>query len=167
MDKRHVTKALLLKSYRKGIKLKINELTRSLVGKFVGVYEYSCGRIQARANGVVLPHSILNPERKIIHAAITENKRLSAVMEPIKTEQDKVPPKVKVKPVRAKNGYVKTGRRPPGGPSKMEPYDARKRGRTRGPSRQTELQYLTSTPCQAAGSFHLRSDISEWRLHVL
>jgi transposase len=126
-DKRHVTKDLMLKYDRKRIKLEINELTRGLVGKFVDVYEYGCGRIQVRANGVVLPHSILNPERKITHAAITENKRLSAVLEHIKTEQDMAPPKVKVKPISAKNGYVKTGRRPPGGPSKMEPYYARRR----------------------------------------
>jgi hypothetical protein len=126
-DQRHVTKNLMLKYDRKRIKLEINDLTRGLVGKYVDVYEYGCGRIQVRANGVVLPHSILNPERKITHAAITENKRLSAVLEHIKTEQDKAPPKVKVKPVSAKNGYVKTGRRPPGGPSKMEPYYARKR----------------------------------------
>ena len=126
-DQRHVTKDLMLKYDRKRIKLEINELTRGLVGKFADVYEYGCGRIQVRANSVVLPHSILNPERRITHAAITENKRLSAVLEHIKTEQDKVPPKVKVKPISAKNGYVKTGRRPPGGPSKMEPYYARKR----------------------------------------
>jgi hypothetical protein len=126
-DQRHVTKDLMLKYDRKRIKLEINELTRGLVGKYVDVYEYGCGRIQVRANGVVLPHSILNPERKITHAAITENKRLSAVLEHIKTEQDNAPPKVKVKPVSAKNGYVKTGRRPPGAPSKMEPYYARKR----------------------------------------
>ncbi|MEP4979703.1 ISNCY family transposase [Ascidiaceihabitans sp.] len=126
-DQRHVTKDLMLKYDRKRIKLEINELTRGLVGKYVDVYEYGCGRIQIRANGIVLPHAILNPERKITHAAITENKRLSAVLEHIKAEQDKAPPKVKVKPISAKNGYVKTGRRPPGGPSKMEPYYARKR----------------------------------------
>jgi hypothetical protein len=126
-DKRHVTKDLMLKYDRKRIKLEINDLTRGLVGKYVDVYEYGCGRIQVRAKGVALPHTILNPERRITHAAITENKWLSAVLEHIKTEQDKAPPKVKVKPVSAKNGYKKTGRRPPGGPSKMEPYYARKR----------------------------------------
>ena len=126
-DQRHVTKDLMLKYDRKRIKLEINELTRGLVGKYVDVYEYGCGRIQVRANGVALPHSILNPERKITHVAITENKRLSAVLEHIKAEQDKPAPKVKVKPISAKNGCVKTGRRPPGGPSKMESYYARKR----------------------------------------
>ena len=126
-DQRHVTKNLMLKYDRKRIKLEINDLTRGLVGNIVEIYEYGCGRIQVRANGVVLPHTILNPERRIKHAAITENKRLSAVLEHIKAEQDKAPPKVKVKPVSAKNGYVKSGRRPPGGPSKMEAHYDRKR----------------------------------------
>ena len=125
-DQRHVTKDLMLKYDRKRIKLEINDLTRGLVGKYVDVYEYGCGRIQVRAKGVALPHAILNPERRITHAAITENKRLSAVLEHIKDEQDKAPPKVKVKPVSARNDYKKTGQRPPGRPSKMERYYARK-----------------------------------------
>ncbi|WP_139792871.1 ISNCY family transposase, partial [Pseudophaeobacter leonis] len=108
-DKRHVTKDLMLKCDRKRIKLEINDLTRSLVGKYIDIYEYGCGRIQVRANGVVLPHTILNPECRITHAAITENKRLSAVQEHIKAEQGKASPKPRVKPVSAKNGYVKTG----------------------------------------------------------
>jgi len=49
------------------------------------------------------------------------------VLSHIKIEQDKAAPKPKVKPVSAKNGYVKTGRTPPGRPSKMEAYYARKR----------------------------------------
>ncbi len=126
-DQRHVTKDLMLKYDRQRIKLEINDLTRGLVGKYIDVYEYGCGRIQVRANGIVLPHSILNPERRITHAAITENKRLSAVLEHIKAEQDTAPPKVKVKPVSAKNGYKKKGQDRTGRSSKMEPYYARKR----------------------------------------
>jgi len=34
---------------------------------------------------------------------------------------------VKVKPESARNGYKKTGKRPPGRPPKMEGYYARKR----------------------------------------
>ena len=49
-DQRHVTKELMLKYDRKRIKLEINELTRGLVGKYVDVYGYGCGRIQVRAN---------------------------------------------------------------------------------------------------------------------
>jgi len=126
-DQRHVTKNLTLKYDRKRIKLEINDLTRGLVGKYVDVYEYGCGRIQVRAKGVALPYTILNPERRITHAAITENKRLSAVLEHIKAEQDKDPPKVKVKPESACNGYKKKGQDRTGRSSKMEPYYAHKR----------------------------------------
>ena len=104
-DKRYVTKDLTLKYDRKRIKLEVNDLTRGLVGKYVNVYEPASGRIQVRANGVALPHTILNPERRITHAAITENKHLSAVLSHIKTQQDNGAPKAKVKPVSAKNGY--------------------------------------------------------------
>lgn len=45
----------------------------------------------------------------------------------IKEEQEKAAPSPKVKPVSAKNGYKKTGRRPPGRPSKMEAYYERRR----------------------------------------
>jgi len=58
-------------------------------------------------------------------AAITENKHLSAVSH-IKDAQDKAATKHKIKPVSNKNGYVKTGRRPPRRPSKMESYHERK-----------------------------------------
>ncbi len=125
-DKRYVTKDLTIKYDRKRIKLEVNDLSRGLVGKYVDVYELADGRIQVRAKGVALPHSILNPERRITHAAITENKRLGAVLAYIKEEQDKPTPP-KVKPVSAKNGYKKTGRRPPGRRSKMEAYYERQR----------------------------------------
>jgi hypothetical protein len=54
-----------------------------------------------RASGGVLPHTIMPPERQITHAAITENKRLSAVLEHIKAVRDKTLQKVRVKPVSA------------------------------------------------------------------
>jgi transposase len=98
-DKRYVTKDLTLKYDRKRIKLEVKDLTRGLVGKYIDVYEMADGRIQVRAKGVALPHMILNPERRITHAAITENKRLGAVLAHIKEEQDKAPLTVKVGPV--------------------------------------------------------------------
>ncbi|WP_394182290.1 ISNCY family transposase [Yoonia maritima] len=131
-DKRYVTKDLTIKYDRKRIKLEVNDLSRGLVGKYVDVYELADGRIQVRAKGVALPHSILNPERRITHAAITENKRLGAVLAFIKEEQDKPAPKPKVKPISAKNGYKKTGRRSPGAPSKMEAYYERRRAERAG-----------------------------------
>ncbi|MGX9357469.1 hypothetical protein ACS3SW_20500 [Roseobacteraceae bacterium S113] len=85
--------------------------------------------MSARGKGVALPYSIFDPhQQRVTHAAITENKHLSAVLAHIKEEQEKVAPPPKVKPVSAKNGYKKTGRRPPGRPSKMEAYYERKRG---------------------------------------
>jgi len=77
--------------------------------------------------GAPCPIPSSTPERRITHAAITENKRLGAVLAYIKKEQEKVAPKPMVKPISAKNGYKKTGRRSPGAPSKMEAYYERRR----------------------------------------
>jgi transposase len=127
-DKRYVTKDLTLKYDRKRIRLEVNDLTRGLVGKYVDVYEMPDGRIQVRAKGVALPCSIFDPhQQRVTHAAITENKHLSAVLAHIKEEQEKAALPPKVKPVSAKNGYKKTGRLPPGRPSKMEAYYERRR----------------------------------------
>lgn len=114
-DKRYVTKDLTLKYDRKRIRLEVNDLTRGLVGKYVDAYEIPDGRIQVRAKGVALPYSILDPhQQRVTHAAITEDKHLSAVLAHIKEEQEKATPPAEVKPVSAKNGYKKTGRRPHG-----------------------------------------------------
>ena len=66
-------------------------------------------------------------KQRVTHAAITENKRLGAVLAHIKEEQEKAAQPPEVKPVSAKNGYKKTGRRPPGRPLKMEAYYERRR----------------------------------------
>lgn len=127
-DKRYVTKDLTLKYDHKRIRLEVNDLTRGLVGKYVDVFEMPDGRIQVRAKGVALPFTVFDPhQRRVTHAAITENKHLSAVLVHIKAEQDKVAVKPEVKPISAKNGYKKTGRRPPGRPSKMEAFYQRRR----------------------------------------
>ena len=127
-DKRYVTKALTLKYNRKRIRLEVNDLTRGLVGKYVDTYEFADGRIQVRAKGVALPCSIFDPhQQRVTHAAITENKHLSAVLAHIKEEQEKAAASPEVKPESARNGYKKTGRRPPGRPSKMEAYYERRR----------------------------------------
>jgi len=111
-DKRYVTKDLTLKYDRKRIRLEVNDLTRGLVGKYVDVYEMPDGRLQARAKGVAPPCSIFDPhQQRVTHAAITENKHLSAILAYIKVEQDKdVAPPV-VKPTSVKNNYKKNGRR--------------------------------------------------------
>ena len=111
-DKRYVTKDLTLKYDRKRIRLAVNDLTRGLVGKYVDTYEFPDGRIQVRTKGVALPCTIFDPhQQRVTHAAITENKHLSAVLAHIKAEQEKEALPPKVKPVSAKNGYKKNGRR--------------------------------------------------------
>ena len=127
-DKRYVNKDLTLKYDRKRIRLEVNDLTRGLVAKYVDVYEMPDGRIQVRAKGVALPSSIFDPhQQRVTHAAITENKHLGVVLAHIKEEHKKAAAPPKIKPVSAKNGDKKTGRRPPGRPSKMEAYYERRR----------------------------------------
>ncbi|OBY24388.1 hypothetical protein [Leisingera sp. JC1] len=72
-------------------------------------------------------YSAFDKDQRVTHAAITENKRLGTVLEFIKAEQEKdTPPKTKPA-VKQRTRYKKTGRKPPGRPSKMEGYYARRR----------------------------------------
>ena len=67
--------------------------------------EFADGRIQFRAKGVALPCTIFDPhQQRVTHAAITENKHLSAVLAHIKEEQEKVTLPQKIEPVSAKSG---------------------------------------------------------------
>lgn len=111
-NKRYVSKDLTLKYDHKRIRLEVNDLTRGLVGKYADTYEFPDGRIQVRHNGVALPCTIFDPhQQRVTHAAITDNKHLSAVLAHIKAEQDKVATSAKVRPESARNGYQKNGRR--------------------------------------------------------
>lgn len=111
-NKRYVSKDLTLKYDHKRIRLEVNELTRGLVGKYADTYEFPDGRIQVRHNGIVLPCAIFDPhQHRVTHAAITDNKHLSAVLAHIKAEQDKAIASAEVRPESARNGYRKNGRR--------------------------------------------------------
>lgn len=111
-DKRYVTKDLMLKYDNKRIRLQVNDLTRGLGGKYADTYEFPDGRIEVRHKGLALPCTIFDPhQQRVTHAAITENKHLSAVLAHIKEQQDKAPEKPDVRPTSARNGYRKTGRR--------------------------------------------------------
>jgi transposase len=111
-NKRYVSKDLTLKYDHKRIRLEVNDLTRGLVGKYADTYEFPDGRIQVRHNGVALPCTIFDPhQQRVTHAAITDNKHLSAVLAHIKTEQDKAAANAEVRPESARNGYRKNGRR--------------------------------------------------------
>ncbi|MFT7105916.1 MAG: hypothetical protein ACJAVT_000431 [Yoonia sp.] len=119
-DQRYIIKDLKLKYDRKCIMLKVNDLTRGFVGKYVYVFEIANVRIQVRAKGIALPHVILNPERRIMHASMTHNNWPGAVLAYIEEEQNKAAPPPNVKPVSAKNGYKKSSCRSPGRPARME-----------------------------------------------
>jgi hypothetical protein len=95
---------------RQRIILAENEITRGLPGKYVDSYEYPDGRLEFRWKGVALPYSIFDKDQRLTHAAITENKHLSAVLEHIKAEQDKTPPK-KRRAGKQRSRYKPTGRR--------------------------------------------------------
>lgn len=111
-NKRYVSKDLTLKYDHKRIRLEVNDLTRGLVGKYADTYEFPDGRIQVRHNGIALPCTIFDPhQQRVTHAAITDNKHLSAVLAHIKAEQDKAAASAEVRPESARNGYLKTGRR--------------------------------------------------------
>ena len=111
-NKRYVSKDLTLKYNLKRIRLEVNDLTRGLVGKYADTYEFPDGRIQVRHNGIALPCTIFEPhQQRVTHAAITDNKHLSAVLAHIKAEQDKAAASAEVRPESARNGYQKNGRR--------------------------------------------------------
>ena len=106
-DKRCVSRDLTLKYDHKRIKLEVNDLTRGLVGKYIDVYEMADGRFQVRVNGIAASFSIINPERRVTHAAIAGNKYLSAILTQVKADQDKKAQAPVVKPTSSRSGYKK------------------------------------------------------------
>lgn len=126
-DQRYVSKQLAFSYERKRIILDETEITRGLPGKYVDTFAFPDGRLEIRWKGMSLPYSAFDKDQRVTHAAITENKRLGAVLEFIKTEQEKdTPPKAKPAG-KQRTRYKKTGRKPPGRPSNLEGYYARRR----------------------------------------
>lgn len=109
-DERYVGNQLAFSYERQRIILEENEITRGLPGKYVDSYEFPDGRLEFRWKGVALPHSVFDMDQRVTHAAITENKRLGAVLEFIKEEQDKGPPK-KRRAGKQRTRYKPSGRR--------------------------------------------------------
>ena len=65
-----------------------------------------CSR-KAKMSPVSNPH-----QQRVTHAAVTENKRLGAVLAHIKNIQDKAPPKYPVRTNSEKMGYKPRDRKP-------------------------------------------------------
>jgi hypothetical protein len=117
-DERYVSNQLALSYDRYRIILEENEITRGLPGKYVDSYAYADGRLEFRWKGVALPYFSFDKDQRVTHAAITENKRLSAVLEFIKQEQDKTPPKQR-RVGKQRTKYTPNGRRNDGWNSKL------------------------------------------------
>jgi hypothetical protein len=109
-DERYVGTQLAFSFERQRIILEENEVTRGLVGKYVDSYAFPDGRLEFRWQGVSLPYSVFDKDQRVTHAAITENKHLSAVLEHIKAAQDKAPPKPR-RAGKQTTVYVPNGRR--------------------------------------------------------
>ena len=109
-DQRYVGQQLTFSYERKRIMLEESEISRGLVGKYVDTYSFADGRLEIRWKGISLPYSAFDKDQRVTHAAITENKHLSAVLEFIKKEQDKGAPK-KRRAGKQRSRYQLTGRR--------------------------------------------------------
>jgi|TARA_B110000977_G_C11026031_1_gene473187 hypothetical protein len=117
-DERLVGKQLAFSYERQRIILAENEITRGLPGKYVDTFAFPDGRFEVRWKGVSIPYSIFDKDQRVTHAAITENKQLSAVLEHIKAEQEKAAPK-KRRAGKQATRYQPTGRRNDGWNSKL------------------------------------------------
>lgn len=109
-DERYVSNQLAFSYDRLRIILQENAITRGLPGKYIDTYEFADGRLEFRWQGVALSHTVFDKDQRVTHAAITENKHLSAVLEHIKTEQEKTPPK-KRRVGKQRTQFTPTGRR--------------------------------------------------------
>ena len=85
-DERYVSNQLAFSYDRHRIILAESEVTRGLPGNYVDTYAFANGRFDVRWKGASLPYSVFDKDQRVTHAAITENKHLSAVLEHIKAE---------------------------------------------------------------------------------
>ncbi|GHB50268.1 hypothetical protein GCM10007094_44430 [Pseudovibrio japonicus] len=67
---------------------------------------------QVRWQGRVPAHKVFDKEQRVIHAAVTKNKRLGEVLSFVKKEQEASSPCVNVKNSSEKGGYEKRERKP-------------------------------------------------------
>ena len=69
------------------IMLEETTVTRNLVGKSVDTYAFPDGRFEVRWKGLPLTYSVFDKDQRVGHAAVTENKRLGAVLAQIQDLQ--------------------------------------------------------------------------------
>lgn len=109
-DQRYVGQQLAFSYDRKRILLDDSAHARGAIGKYVETYAFADGRLELRWQGISLPYRAFDKDQRVSHAAITENKHLSAVLEYIKAEQEKAPPRKRAAG-KQRTQYQPTGRR--------------------------------------------------------
>ena len=120
-DERYVGQQLTFSYERKRIMLEETEVSRGLVGKYVDTYAWPDGRFEVRWKGFSLPYRVFDPDQqRMTHAAITENKHLSAALAYAKEIQDARLADEAVKIGKQRTKYTPTGRKPPGPKGRVE-----------------------------------------------
>ncbi len=118
-DQRYVGQQLTFSYERKRIMLQENDITRSLVGKYVDTFAFPDGRLEIKWKGAALPYTFFYKDQRVTHAAITENKNLSAVLAYVKEIQDTQGAPSRAPAGKQRTHYQPTGRKPPGRPPLM------------------------------------------------
>jgi transposase len=110
-EQRYVSAQLTLSYDRKRIMLRESEVTRGLVGQYVDTYAFADGTLEVRWKELPLPYTAFDKDRRVTHAAVVENKRLSEALIIVQHLQGLLPPP-RVKTNSEKNGYQRSGRKP-------------------------------------------------------
>jgi transposase len=130
-DERYVGQQLTFSYERKRIMLEESEVSRGLVGKYVDTYAWPDGRFEVRWKGFSLPYRVFDPDQqRVTHAAITENKHLSAALAYAKELQDARLADEAVKIGKQRTKYTPTGRKPPGPKGRIEKAADHRRAET-------------------------------------
>jgi hypothetical protein len=108
-EQRYVGAQLSFHYDRKQIIVERNEISESLAGKYVELYDYFDRPLEVRWNGVPLPYRVFSKDQRVNHTAIVENKRLGHALALVKARQD-LKLTTRVMTNSEKNGYRKRSR---------------------------------------------------------
>jgi hypothetical protein len=97
MPPRHVGQQLQLSCHRKLPILERNPLTEALAGKYLEVFDFGDGRVGRRWKGLTLAYRVFEKDRRVVHAIVVENKRLTEALAMARTLQARQLPAPKVK----------------------------------------------------------------------
>ena len=108
-EQRHVSEQLAMSYDRKQIILERSPVSEKLGGQYVELYDYPDRPLEVRWKGVSLPYRVFEKDRRVSHAAVIENKRLSHALALVKLQQG-LRHETKVKTNSEKGGYKKRPR---------------------------------------------------------